>query len=107
MESLFRSGGFLNLSGFEENEITGQHLGLVEAVYLRRVNDFNLLPTYLGASIELGNTWDGTSNITWDNTLAAGSLFIGVDTFLGPVYVGYGYTQGGNNAGFIFLGNPF
>jgi hypothetical protein len=30
-----------------------------------------------------------------------------VDTFLGPVYVGYGYTEGGNHAGFLFLGKPF
>ena len=107
IESLFRGGGFLQLSGFEENEITGQHLGLLEAIYLRRINDFNLLPTYLGASLEFGNTWNDTSDITWDNTLAAGSLFLGVDSFLGPVYVGYGYTEGGNHAGFLFLGNPF
>jgi NTE family protein len=107
IESLFRGGGFLQLSGFEENEITGQHLGLLEAAYLRRINDFNLLPIYLGASLELGNAWNDTSDITWDNTLAAGSLFLGVDTFIGPVYVGYGYTEGGNHAGFLFLGNPF
>jgi NTE family protein len=107
IESLFRSGGFLRLSGFEENELTGQHLGLVEAVYLRRINDFNLLPTYLGASLELGNAWDDTSDISWDTALAAGSLFLGVDTFFGPVYLGYGYTEGGNHAGFLFLGNPF
>ncbi|MGB5261015.1 MAG: patatin-like phospholipase family protein [Gammaproteobacteria bacterium] len=107
IESLFRGGGFLQLSGFEQNEITGQQLGLLEAIYLRRINDFNLLPTYLGASLELGNAWDDTSNISWDNTLAAGSLFLGVDSFLGPVYIGYGYTEGGNHAGFLFLGNPF
>ena len=107
IESLFRGGGFLQLSGFEQNEITGQQLGLLEAIYLRRINDFNLLPTYLGASLELGNAWNDTSDISWDNTLAAGSLFLGVDTFLGPVYVGYGYTEGGNHVGFLFLGNPF
>jgi NTE family protein len=107
LESLFRSGGFLRLSGYEENEITGQHLGLLQSVYLRRINDFNLLPTYFGASLELGNAWDDTSDISWDTTLAAGSLFLGVDTFIGPLYVGYGYTEGGNHAGFLFLGNPF
>ena len=107
IESLFRGGGFLRLSGFEENEIAGQHLGLVEAIYLRRINDFNLLPTYLGASLEFGNTWNDTSDISWDDTLYAGSLFLGVDSFLGPVYLGYGYTEGGNNTGFLFLGNPF
>jgi NTE family protein len=107
IESLFRSGGFLRLSGFEENEIAGQHFGLLQGVYLRRINDFNLLPTYFGASLELGNAWNDTSDISWDSTLAAGSLFIGSDTFLGPIYVGYGYTEGGNQAGFLFLGNPF
>ncbi len=106
-EGLFRSGGFLNLSGFEENEITGQHFGLLRGIYLRRINDFNLLPTYFGVSLEAGNVWNDTGDISRDTILTAGSLFLGVDSFLGPVYVGYGYTEGGNNAGFFFLGNPF
>ncbi len=106
-EGLFRGGGFLRLSGFEENEITGQHVGLVRSIYFRRINDFNLMPTYFGASLELGNVWNDTDDISKDTILAAGNLFFGVDTFLGPVYVGYGYTEGGNNAGFLFLGNPF
>ena len=107
VEGLFRGGGFLRLSGFEENEISGQHLGLLRGVYLRRINDFNLMPTYFGSSLELGNAWNDTSDISADSTLAAGSLFLGVDTFLGPVYAGYGYTEGGNHAGFLFLGNPY
>jgi len=106
-EGLFRGGGFLRLSGLEENELAGQQLGLLRSVYLRRINDFNLLPTYFGASFELGNAWNDTSDISRDTTLTAGSLFLGVDTFLGPVYVGYGYTEGGNHSGFFYLGNPF
>jgi NTE family protein len=107
LQNLYRGGGFLHLSGFEENQITGQHLGLLRGVYLRRINDFNLMQAYFGTSLELGNAWDDTSDISWDTTLAAGSLFFGVDSFLGPIYAGYGYTEGGNHAGFVFLGNPF
>lgn len=106
-EAMLRSGGFLRLSGFNENQITGQHLALLRSVYLRRINDFNLMPTYFGASIELGNTFSEISDISSNNALAAGSLFLGVDTLLGPIYVGYGLTEGGNGAGFLFLGNPF
>lgn len=106
-QALLRSGGFLRLSGFEENQITGQHLGILRSIYLRRINDFNLAPTYLGASLEFGNTFNDTSDINSDTALVGGSLFIGVDTFIGPVYIGYGMVEGGNDSGFLFLGNPF
>ena len=102
-ESLFSGGGFLRLSGLEENERAGQHFGLLRGIYLRRINDFNLLPTYFGTSLELGNVWDDT----YDSTLASGSLFFGVDSFIGPIYVGYGYTEGGNHTGFFSIGSPF
>ena len=37
----------------------------------------------------------------------AGSLFLGADTPVGPLYLGYGQTEGGNNSLFFFLGRPF
>ena len=37
----------------------------------------------------------------------AGSVFLGADTPVGPVYTAYGYAEGGNRAFYIFLGRAF
>jgi NTE family protein len=37
----------------------------------------------------------------------AGSAFIGADTPIGPVYLGYGHTEGGNGSLYLFLGPLF
>ena len=39
--------------------------------------------------------------------LNAGSLFVGSDTFLGPVYLAYGQAQGGMDCFYLFFGNTF
>ena len=36
-----------------------------------------------------------------------GSLFIGADTPLGPLYLGYGHAEDGNSSWYFFLGRPF
>ena len=36
-----------------------------------------------------------------------GSLFIGLDTLLGPVYFATGFDEGGGSAYYLFLGRTF
>ncbi len=36
----------------------------------------------------------------------AGSLYFGVDSPLGPLYIGYGYSGRENSAVYLFLGRP-
>jgi NTE family protein len=103
--ALFRGGGFLRLSGFQADELSGQHFGTVSAIYLRQINDFNLLQTYLGASLEAGNTWQDSDDV-FDDTLLAGSVFIGVDTPLGPLYLALGVAEDGNESLYLSLGKP-
>lgn len=109
IQSLFRLGGLLRLSGFAENEIAGQHSGLVKAGYLRELGESGLLPfgLYAGGSLELGNVWQNTSDIELSNTIAAGSIFLGADTPLGPIYVAYGRAEGGIDSVYIFVGKLF
>ncbi len=107
IQSLFRAGGFFNLSGFQQNELSGQHYGRLALAYFRRINDFELLPTYLGASLEYGNVWQDEEDIDLDNALAAGSIFLGVDTVVGPIYFAYGHAEGGEDSLYFFLGRLF
>jgi NTE family protein len=107
LQNLFQMGGLFNLSGYLQDELSGQHSGLMELIYMRRINDFNLMPAYLGASLESGNVWQDEDDIGFDSLITAGSLFFGIDTFLGPVYIGYGLAEGGRNNFYFSLGQTF
>jgi NTE family protein len=107
IQSRFRTGGFLSLSGFNPDELSGQHEGLFRLIYYRRIGDFNLMPTFLGVSFEVGNVWEDEDDIKLDNTLVAGSVFLGVDTVLGPIYLGYGQAEHGNGSAYFYLGRVF
>ncbi|MBK1644099.1 patatin [Thiocapsa imhoffii] len=105
-QSLYRLGGFLNLSGFNQNELSGANLGLARGIYLRQLG-VGLVNTYAGASLELGNVWDQRSDINFDTLRVGSSLFLGADTFIGPLYFGYGLSDGGFNAIYLLLGRPW
>ncbi len=101
---LFELGGFLRLSGLERNELSGEDYLLARTVVYRRMNDSDFLPVYVGGSLEYGSIGD---DVDLQDGKAAGSLFLGVDSVIGPIYVGGGWAEGGNGTGFMFLGRRF
>jgi NTE family protein len=101
---LFELGGFLRLSGLERNELTGEEFLLMRTVGYRRMNDFRFLPVYVGGSLEYGSVGDDAD---LGDGQAAGSLFLGLDSPLGPFYTGAGWSEGGHYTGFLFLGRRF
>ena len=46
-------------------------------------------------------------DITLEGLHPAGSLFVGVDTFLGPAYLGFGLIEGGQTSVFLVFGRVF
>ncbi|MFM1891837.1 MAG: hypothetical protein RLZ44_914, partial [Pseudomonadota bacterium] len=106
IESLYRIGGFLRLSGLAEDELTGQQAGLARLIYLRQISDFQFFKAYAGASLELGNVWEDLDDVFGD-PITAGSAFIGADTPIGPIYLGYGHTDKGDGSLYLFLGPLF
>ncbi len=107
LQNRFRLGGLFNLSGFNEAQLSGSQLGLLRLMYMYKIGDFNLLPIYLGGTLESGNVWENKDQITFGNTILAGSIFLGLDSFLGPVYIGYGNAEGDNQAVYFYLGKRF
>ena len=100
-------GGLTNLSGYTENQLFATQTALLRGVYYRRLTDTQALfsvPVYLGGSLEAGGVWD-TRHEIGKGAIAAGSIFLGADTFLGPIFVGYGYAQGGHNALYLTFGS--
>jgi NTE family protein len=106
LQNLFTLGGFARLSGFSENQFAGQHAGLLRGGYMYDL-DTGFVDTYVGATAELGGVWRDQDDISFDNSVFAGSLFLGVDTVIGPVFLGYGHGEGGNNGIYLFLGKPW
>jgi NTE family protein len=110
VQDLFDLGGFLNLSGFQTDELTGQNFALGGLIYYHNIGaspaSFGV-PIYLGASLEAGNLWDDRGDIAFNEVILAGSMFLGLDTFLGPVYLAYGHAEGGHDSAYLFLGQTF
>lgn len=107
IQSEFRLGGFGQLSGLGANEISGQHSALVVASAYRQVTDFALLPVYFGLTYERGNAWQQRSDMSLGDAISTGSVWLGTDTVLGPVYVSYGRAEGGRESIYFFMGRPF
>lgn len=101
------NGGFMQLSGTIRNELLSPHFGLVEAAFYRRIGDNTFLPIYSGFSLEAGNAWDGDNKFDHNDLRLAGSLFIGADTFMGPLYFAVGATDRGEHAVYLSIGKSF
>lgn len=104
-------GGFLNLSGTVPESLDGRHFALARLVYYRQTGRQALADLRaaadLGASLETGNVWLDRDQAGVDDLVTAGSLFVGLDTFLGPVYLAYGRTDAGEDRWYFALGAPF
>jgi NTE family protein len=107
LQSQFRIGGFFEIGGLNENELTGQHSGRILASYYRRISDVVYLPAYAGITLEMGNAWQNRADISLSNAIAGGTLWVGADTPIGPVYLAYGRAETDDDAFYLFLGPIF
>jgi NTE family protein len=105
----FDLGGFLNLSGTPVGAVSGSQSALAAAVAYYRMGE---LPRgagrnwYAGLSLEAGNSWARREDVDFGDIRKAGSVFVGAETIIGPLYLGYGHTAGGDSALYLFLGRP-
>jgi NTE family protein len=108
---LFSLGGFFNLSGLAPTSLFGPNYAIARAIYFRKIGrggeGFFEFPAYIGMSLEVGNTWQERSEMSFGSAHKDASLFLAFDTFLGPVYLGSGYDTAGHSAYYLFLGRTF
>jgi NTE family protein len=102
-------GGFLNLSGFARNQIIGQSLAYGN-VRLEKI--VGRLPAGLRGDMRVGLALEGgkvngryteTELNGWQSSITA---YVGGETPLGLIYVGYGYSPNGVNNFYFFIGTP-
>ncbi|MEO8135836.1 MAG: patatin-like phospholipase family protein [Betaproteobacteria bacterium] len=105
----FSLGGFLNLSGTPLGAISGSQAAIVAGVAYYRMGDLSRVlgrNWYAGMSLEAGNAWARREDMHFSDVRKAGSLFVGLDSVIGPLYLGWGKTFGGDSAVYLFLGRP-
>ena len=110
VQDLFRLGGFQQLSGYERGAISGPHAAVAKLLYYRRIGEspgglFDA-PVYLGASLEAGNVWADRGDMSLASAKLHGSLFLGMDSYIGPMFFAVGLGEGGLSNYYLFFGAP-
>jgi len=103
-------GGFLALSGFSQDELSGQYAAMAFGTYYYRLNRQATLfdfPLYVGGSLEAGNVYQSFDAISLEDAIYASSIFAGMKSPLGPVFVGIGYNDKGNTSLYFSIGSFF
>ena len=103
----FTLGGFLNLSGYQPNQLRGQQVILGRLIARWKASQSMLGSFYTGASLETGNVWQTGQSAALNDRLMAGSVFIGYDTPLGPLYLGIGTAERGVTSFYFYLGRVY
>ncbi len=104
----FTLGGFQQLSGYRPDQLSGN------AVLFGRLNWYTRLTEtpvfargfFFGASLEAGNAWQDRSEISLAHLRGGGSVYLGADTGIGPMYLGITYARQGELGIALFIGRP-
>ncbi|MBJ9978277.1 patatin-like phospholipase family protein [Pseudomonas sp. S75] len=108
--SSFVLGGARQLSGFRQDSLSGQNISLMRMVYYRRLTPRAYvpldLPLYLGGSLERGRAWNNDNEFD-SGYINAASIFLGLETPLGPLSLSYGINTEDQKAVYLNLGNTF
>ncbi|MDO7902817.1 patatin-like phospholipase family protein [Pseudomonas sp. K1(2024)] len=108
--SSFVLGGARQLSGFRQDSLSGQNISLMRMVYYRRLTPRAYvpldLPLYLGGSLERGRAWNNDNDFD-SGYINAASVFLGLETPLGPLNISYGINTEHQKAVYLNLGSSF
>lgn len=110
-QNYYQLGGLFNMSGLSQNFYSGRQMAFVMAQYQRRLSNRSVLPTdmpvYAGFSVEGGQLWSERSDVAFNDMIASGSIYLAIDSPLGPLYLAYGRTNESHQALYLALGWPF
>ena len=93
---LFQWGGLLQQSGYPTGALLGEELMFGRIVYTRRLARSTLVDgVYAGLSLEVGRMRRPLIPNNEQGVLQSAALLLGVDTPVGPLYLGYGHANHG------------
>jgi NTE family protein len=104
---LFQWGGFLQQSGLPTGALYGGTIAFGRLVYYNRLLHLPYLEgVYVGGSLEAGRVGDALVPGS-PGTLSSASLFLGLDSLIGPIYLAGGLASNGSSSFYFYLGRPW
>lgn len=99
-------GGFLQLSGYRTGQFVGVGSRFARLVYTYRLSGPGLLEgLFAGVSAEAGRIGEALRGAQAD-TLHGNAVYVGLDTPVGPLYLGYGRASSAQQGVYLYLGQP-
>lgn len=98
------------MSGMAPGRIYGDDAAVVNLGFRVRVLELN--PSrgkylHLGLSGKAGQVWDHTESRITKDPIFGTLLYVGIETLLGPIYLGYGWTEPDYHSFNVKLGMTF
>jgi NTE family protein len=104
-------GGPGRLSGLYPQQLVGAKMFYTRLLYYRELTRIDLgalsSAVYAGATLEAGNTYAQDDAVSLDTFRHGGSIFVGAKTPIGPLYIGYGFADGGDSLIYLVIGERF
>ena len=84
---------------------------MARATFSRNLATLNTAPAggdlHVGFSLEVGNAWSDPGGMGLDDRKGGGSVFVGMETLLGPLFLVYGRATSGSDTLYLFIGHSF
>lgn len=106
----FRLGGLFNFSGYQADQMIAREylLGLTSFRWkVATISEMMASAVYFGTSVEVGNVFHRLDGLQSRNAMVGGSLFLSLDTKIGPLCFAYGQSEGGHTAFYFYIGSSF
>ena len=103
-------GGLFQLSGWRPGELYGPYMAFGALGYRYRIGRLPSLlggGLYGGVSLELGDVWQGSSDVDFTTMRPAGAVYLAADTLIGPVNFGIGVAEQGRYSFYLQIGRVF
>jgi len=99
-------GGFQAMGAFKFGQLMGDNLTHAQATYSYRLSDGGILrqKTYLGFVAEVGDAWSAPATF---HAKHSQTVFVGIDSKLGDIYLGIARGSEKNSNVFLQLGRHF
>jgi NTE family protein len=101
-------GGFQKLTAYQTDQFIGNYLLYGNFTYLYRALNFGMAgeAAFIGSSLEVGNAASQKSDFSLNKLKKSLSVFVGANTFMGPVHLGIAIAPAGEFNLFLQLGRP-
>ncbi len=105
--ALFQLGGFLNMSGYRQDQLLGPRYAYGRLSYQTRLARVPMLEgVYGGLAYEVADMPQALA-VNDRSLFQSGTAYLAADTPIGTAYVGFGYANLDNMAVYLYLGKPF